>query len=118
MKTFLSIIFLLVYTIQDDFTFTNENQKVVLKIDNGSRNLTWGNKSILNLKVENIETQKMSMSAPGIRFIKSANPKEEITLEITPEKNVVGKDTLNLNVGFRDKENNITRHVFKILITQ
>ena len=118
MKTFLSILFLLVLTIQDDFTFTNDNQKVVLKIDNGSSHLTWGKKSILTLKVENIATEKMSMSAPGLRIIRSDNPKEEINLEITPERNVVKKDTLNLHFRFRDKANNSIYHVFKILIRE
>jgi hypothetical protein len=116
MKTFLSIIFLFLFTTQDDFTFTNGNQKVVLKIDNGSSNLTWGKKSLLTLKVENIATEKMSMSAPGLRIIGSENPKEEIHLEITPERNVVKKDTLHLHFRFRDKANNSIYHAFKILI--
>ncbi|OYU82857.1 MAG: hypothetical protein CFE24_13885 [Flavobacterium sp. BFFFF2] len=118
MKVLLSSILLILFAIQDDFTFVNENQKVVLKIDNGVRTLTWGKKSILNLKIENIDLQKMTMSAPGIRFIKSKNPTEEVKLEVTPDREVTEKDTLNLHVGFRNKNNEYIHHRFSIVITK
>ncbi|MFC7773059.1 hypothetical protein [Flavobacterium sp. GCM10027622] len=118
MKTLFSILFLFLFTVQDNFTFTSENQKVTLKIDGGTRHLTWGKKSVLTLKVANIETEKMSVSAPGIRIIKSANPKEEINLEITPEKSAVVKDTLKLNFRFRNQANNFIYHFFKIAINE
>ena len=118
MKVLLSSILLILFAIQDDFTFVNENQKVVLKIDNGVRTLTWGKKSILNLKVENIDTEKMNMSAVGIRFSKSKNPKEEVTLEVVPEREAMENDTLNLHVGFQDKNNEYIHHKFVILITK
>jgi hypothetical protein len=118
MKILLSSIFLILLAVQDDFTFVSENQKVVLKIDNGVRTVAWGRKSVLNLKIENIDTEKMTMSAPGIRFIKSKNPKEEVTLEVIPEREVIENDTLNLHVGFRDKNNEYVHHKFAILITK
>lgn len=116
MKLFLSIIFLAIFTIQDDFTFVKNNQKIVLKVDDGKRNLTWEQKSILHLKIENIDPQKLNMSAPGIRFIKSDNPKEEINLEITPKRDLIENDTLNLNVGFKNSNNDYIHHRFVILI--
>jgi len=117
MKILLPTIFFFLIAVQDDFTFTSRNQKVVLRIDNGNKTLVWGKKSILNIKVENIDTQKMSMSAPGIRFVKSNNPKEEINLEIMPEKDVIENDTLNLFIGFKDKNNEYIDHRFAIFIT-
>jgi hypothetical protein len=118
MKVLFSSILLILLALQDNFTFVNENQKVVLKIDNGIRTLVWGKKSVLNLKVENIDTEKMTMSAPGISFIKSRNPKEEVTLEVVPEREVIENDTLNLHVGFRNKNNEYIHHKFAILITK
>lgn len=118
MKVLLSSILLILFAVQDDFTFVSENQKVVLKIDNGIRTVAWGKKSVLNLKVENIDTEKMTMSAPGIRFVKSKNPKEEVTLEVIPEREVIENDTLNLHVGFRGRNNEYIHHKFSILITK
>lgn len=118
MKVLLTSIFLILFAVQDDFTFVSENQKVVLKIDNGARTVAWGKKSVLNLKVENIDTEKMTMSAPGIRFAKSKNPKAEVTLEVIPERHVMENDTLNLHIGFRDKNNEYVHHKFAILITK
>lgn len=118
MKVLLSSILLILFAVQDDFTFVNENQKIVLKIDNGVRTISWGKKSVLNLKVENIDIKKMTMSAPGIRFINSKNPKEELTLEVIPQRENIENDTLNLNVGFRNKNNEYIHHKFAILITK
>lgn len=118
MKIILTSIFLFFFVLQDDFTFVSENQKVVLKIDNGVRTLTWGKKSILLLTVENIDPKTMSMSAPGIKFTTSKNPKEEVALEIFPEREVMKNDTLNLHVGFRDKHNEYQHHKFAILIKE
>lgn len=118
MKLLLLSIFLVLFATQDDFTFVNENQKVVLKINNGTKTLAWGRKAVLNFKVENIDTKKMTMSAPGIRFIKSNNPKEEVNLEVIPQREVIENDTLNLHMGFRDKNNEYINHKFSILITK
>lgn len=108
----------MVFAVQDDFTFVHENQKIVLKINNGARTVVWGKKSILHLKVENIDPQKMTMSAPGIRLIKSKNPKEEITLEVIPRREVIENDTLALHIMFQDQKNDYVHHKFAIPITK
>ena len=119
MKIFFSILALVIFATQDDFTFISNNRKVVLKIDEGRRNLRWGKKSILNLTLENISPQRLTMSAPGIRFIKSDNSNDEVNLEITPEKGIIENDTLILNIGFRDNNNeNYISHRFVILIRE
>lgn len=115
MKLILSLLLFTILTAQESFTFIKGNQKIVLKVDDGSKNLIWGKKSILSLILENIDHQKMSMSAPGIKMIKSQNSKI-INLEITPDKRIIEKDTLILNIGFKDANKNFFHHHFSIII--
>ena len=120
MKLLYTIIFSLLFFLpqNDDFIFNNGNQKITLKIDDGKRNLNWGITSILNLKVNNINPLKMNISAPGIKFIKSENDKSEMNLQITPTKEIIEKDSLNLRVSYRDENNEYVSHKFSILIKE
>ncbi|MEM0544073.1 hypothetical protein WFZ85_15895 [Flavobacterium sp. j3] len=118
MKGILSIVFLSLLIVQDNFTFTNENQKVILSIDNNAKTLTWEKNSIIKLRVENIDTKKMTMSAKGIMFMKSDKPTEEVNLSITPKRESFQNDTLNLHIGFKNEKNEFIHHKFLILITK
>ena len=101
---------------QDDFIFTRDNQKVTLKIDNGERNVYWNIPSVLNFKFENIEKEKVMMSAPGISFKKGLSKKDELELEITPKKKLFKNDSLKLNFGYYDQKNEFVHHEFLVLI--
>jgi hypothetical protein len=118
MKLSYMILFLVIVLLpqKDEFTFENGNQKIILKIDNGTRNLNWGKTSRLTLQLKNIESQKISMSAPSIKQIKTGENKNEVNLEITPDKELFESDSLNLNVGYKDETNNYIHHKFSILI--
>lgn len=100
----------------DEFTFQKGNQKLTLKLGNGKRYLNWNIKTTLKLKYENIDPQKMRFSAPGISFSKFGNTKKITILSITPDKNVINSDTLNLFISGPDLNDSIWYHKFKILI--
>jgi hypothetical protein len=101
---------------KDEFTFKNGNQKIILKIDKGAKNLKWGKTSTLILQLENIQPQKLSVSAPGIKPIKSEQNINELKFEINPEKILFESDSLNLHVGYKDETDNYIHHAFLILI--
>jgi len=109
------ILLLLAHSQQDDFIFSHDNQKITLKIDDGKRNLKWKEKSILNLKLENIDSQKMSLSAPGIMFRKT-DKKNELDVEVTPTKEIFERDSLNLFVSYKDQKDKFVSHKFSIAI--
>ena len=118
MKLMSIIMFLFISLLpqKDEFTFENGNQKIILKIDNGTKNLKWGKTSKLILQLENIEPQKLSVSAPGIKPIRSEKNINELKLEITPEKRLFESDSLSLHVGYKDETDNYIHHAFLILI--
>jgi hypothetical protein len=118
MKLMNMIVFLFIILLpqKDEFTFENGNQKIILKIDNGAKSLKWGKTSRLILQLENIELQKLSVSAPGIKPIRSKKSINELKLEITPEKRLFESDSLSLNVGYKDETDNYILHAFLILI--
>jgi hypothetical protein len=116
MKLMIMFLFIIILPQKDEFTFENGNQKIILKIDNGTKNLKWGKTSRLILQLENIEPQKLSVSAPGIKPIKSGKNINELKLEITPEKSLFESDSLSLNVGYKDGAENYIHHAFLILI--
>ena len=101
----------------DDFIFKNGNQEIILKIDSGNKNLKWKKTSILNLQLKNINSSKLNMSAPGIRFLKSKSD-NEVNLEITPTKDKFENDSLNLHVGYEDENNSYVHHKFTVLIKE
>lgn len=116
MKLICTLILLLFsYAQQNDFIFSHDNQKIILKIDDGKRNLRWNEMSILNLKLENIDSQKMSFSAPGIKFRKT-DKKNELDLEVTPAKEIFEKDSLNLFLSYKDQKEQFISHKFSIAI--
>ncbi|WP_281310231.1 hypothetical protein [Flavobacterium flavigenum] len=110
------LLFVILLPQKDEFIFKNGNQKIILKVDNGTKNLIWGKTSKLILQFENIEVQKLSVSAPGIKPIKNEKNINELKLEITPEKELFESDSLSLNVGYKDESNNYIHHAFLILI--
>lgn len=115
--TFLFSIFLLLsWTQQDDFEFQKGNQKMKLELETGKRYLKWGEKTKIKISFENIDPQKLSYSAPGIRILRNENTNVSSTLEITPEKNIIKNDTLKIFVSGREENDSIWFHKFKILI--
>ena len=119
MKLLFTIVFSILPFLQqtDSFVFKNGNQKIVLKIDNGNRNLSWGKTSVLNLSLKNINPSKLNMSAPGIRYLKSKRD-NEVNLEITPTKDIFKNDSLNLHVGYEDENKSYVHHKFTVLIKE
>lgn len=101
----------------DEFTFQRGNQKLILELSNGKKNLNWNTKTILKLKYENIDPKKMTFSAPGISFLKSDN-KNITTLSIIPDKKLINNDTLKLFVNGRDINDSVWVHKFKILVRE
>jgi hypothetical protein len=110
------LLFVILLPQKDEFIFENGNQKIILKVDNGAKNLMWGKTSKLILQLKNIEAQKLSVSAPGIKLIRNEKNINELKLEITPEKELFESDSLSLNVGYKDESNNYLHHAFLILI--
>jgi len=101
---------------KNNLIFQKENQKIILELENGKTHLKWDEKTKLKLKTENIDNRRLSISAPGLRFLERANEKNESILEITPERKYIKNDTLNLFVSCRDLKDSIWIHKFKILI--
>lgn len=71
----------------NDFIFLRENQKVVLKMEDGMKFLKWNEKTKLILSTENIDTKSLSLSAPGLRLLKGTTDNDNESIwEITPHK--------------------------------
>ncbi|HSD14377.1 MAG TPA: hypothetical protein VLB74_06990 [Flavobacterium sp.] len=120
----LKLLFILIFscigwsTLQNNpFVFQRDNQKVVLEIENGKEYLIGDIKAKLKLKTENINPQKLSLSAPGLRLLLGANDNNNESLwEILPKKQNIKNDTLILSVVGRDLKDSIWVHKFKILV--
>ena len=54
----------------NDFIFLRENQKVVLKMEDGMKFLKWNEKTKLIISTQNIDTKNLSLSAPGLILLK------------------------------------------------
>ena len=115
MKILLSIILILTFTVQDDFTFVNKNEKIILKINDGEKNLTWNNKSILTLELKNIKKENVMVAGTEIEFIRNSNPKK-INLQVTPTKELFENDKLELDVSYFDNKHKYVSHTFLLLI--
>ncbi len=102
--------------LQDDFVFVNGNQKISLRINDGERNVYWNNSSTLNLKLENIEKEKITLSAPGIMYKIGQTKNDELDLEITPSKDIFETDTLKLHLSYKNNKNEFVSHKFIVLI--
>jgi len=113
---FVSIFFLVGWTQQDDLQFQKGNQKMQLELETGKRYLKWGEKTKIKIKFENIDPQKLTYSAPGIRILRNEITNSSSTLEITPEKSIISNDTLKIFVSGREENDSIWFHKFKILI--
>jgi hypothetical protein len=118
MKTITILILLFAFCIQNsDFVFVSGNQKITLKVDDDLDHLNWGKTSNLNLELVNIDRQMINLSAPGIRFSRDDNKdsKNEIKLEVRPDKKLMENDTLNLHVSYRS-DTTFVSHIFAIII--
>ena len=115
MKTFLSIILIITFAVQDDFTFVNNKEKIVLKIDDGKKNLTWNNKSILTLELKNIKKETVMVVGTEIEFVRNSNS-NKINLEVTPNKEVFESDKMELDVSYFDNKQKYVSHTFLLLI--
>ena len=105
-------------TLQDNqFVFQRDNQKIVLEIENGKKYLSFDIKTKLKIKTENINPQKLTLSAPGLKLLKGANANNSESLwEVLPKKQSIKNDTLKLTVASRDLKDSIWVHQFKILV--
>lgn len=104
--------------IQDDrFIFQKGNQKLEIKLSNGTRYLKWNEQINLRLTTVNIDPRKLTLSAPGLRLVKGATEIDtESIWEIKPERKYIKNDTLKLFVSGRDSNDSIWNHKFKIPI--
>lgn len=114
----LSCFFLLSWRItqEQNFLFQRGNQKITLELLNGLPFLKWDLKTKLKLNFENIDSEKLSFSAPGISILKYEKTKNVTYIEITPKKKIIRNDTLKLLVIGRDSKDSIWFHNFKIPI--
>ena len=115
MKTLLSIILIITFAVQDDFTFTNNKEKIVLKIDDGKKNLTWNTKSMLTLELKNIKKESVMVAGTGIEFVRNSTP-NKINLQITPNKEEFESDKLELDVSYFDNKHKYVTHTFLVLV--
>ena len=114
----LSLVIVSWNVLQDDsFVFKTESQKLELKIENGMKYIKWNTKTKFTIKTENIDQNKLTIAAPGIRILKPANElTKESIWEITAEKTPDKKDTINLFLTGRDLEDAVWIHKIKIPI--
>ena len=115
MKTFLSIILIITFAVQDDFTFVNNKEKIILKIDDGKKNLTWNNKSVLTLELKNIKKETVMVVGTEIEFVRNSNP-NKINLEVTPNKELFESDKMELDVSYFDSKHKYVSHTFLLVI--
>ncbi|NUY82207.1 hypothetical protein HUK80_14985 [Flavobacterium sp. MAH-1] len=118
-RSFLPIISVLLVGwigLQDDtFTYSRGKQKITLELENKAKQLHWGQKTKLHFRFENIDPKRLSSAAPGLRFINNPTEKESL-FEIVPEKKYLKKDTLNLHVMYREENDSVWVHIFRIPI--
>ena len=115
MKTLLSIILIFTFAVQDDFTFVNNKEKIILKIDDGKKNLTWNIKSDLTLELKNIKKENVMVAGTEIEFVRNSNP-NKITLKVTPTKELFESDKMELDVSYFDSKHKYISHTFLLLI--
>lgn len=114
-KTLLSIILIITFAVQDDFTFINNEEKIILKIDDGKKNLTWNTKSDLTLELKNIKKENIMIVGTEIEFVRNSNP-NKITLKVTPTKDLFESDKMDLDVSYFDSKHKYISHTFSLLI--
>ncbi|MFC4738378.1 hypothetical protein ACFO3U_00065 [Flavobacterium ponti] len=118
---FISILILVGWkTIQNnEFVYQIENQKIMLRIESGMNFLRWNEKAKLILNTENIDSRKLSLSAPGLRNIKGATIENtESIWEINISKQTIKNDTLKLFISCRNQDDRFWSHQFKIPIKE
>ncbi len=115
MKTLLSIILIITFAVQDDFTFVNNKEKIILKIDDGKKNLSWNTKSSLTLDLKNIKKETVMVVGTEIEFVRNSNP-NKITLKVTPTKELFESDKMELDVSYFDSKKKYISHTFLLLI--
>lgn len=107
-------------TFQDnEFVYQREHQKVTLRIEDGIKFLKWNENTKITLNTENIDSRKLSLSAPGLRNIKGATEENtESIWEINVSKETIKNDTLKLFISFRNQDDQFWSHQFKIPIKE
>ena len=103
----------------NEFVYQRENQKLILRIESGVNFLRWNEKTKLILNTENIDSKKLSLSAPGLRNIKGATAENtESIWEINVSKETIKNDTLKLFISCRNQDDKFWSHQFKIPIKE
>lgn len=98
----------------DDLVFSNGKEKIELKILTGENYLEDNKVNDIKVILKNINPKTMSFSGYGIKYSKDKTKyKNQVLLEIEPNKTVMKSDTLKIIVSYK-KEQNITYHEFKI----
>lgn len=107
-------------TFQDnEFVYQREHQKVTLRIEDGIKFLKWNENTKITLNTENIDSRKLSLSAPGLRNIKGATEENtESIWEINVSKETIKNDTLKLFISCRNQNDQFWSHQFKIPIKE
>lgn len=107
-------------TFQDnEFVYQREHQKVTLRIEDGIKFLKWNENTKITLNTENIDSRKLSLSAPGLRNIKGATEENtESIWEINVSKETIKNDTLKLFISCRNQDDQFWSHQFKIPIKE
>ncbi len=111
-----AIVFLTLTPQNDSFVFQQGRYKMTLTIDDGKSHIEWGEKAVLNFKMENINPKYLSISAPGLRVFGNRNNLDEVNCEVVPDRNMIKNDTLKLNIVYKDSAKNLIRHQFLIAI--
>ena len=102
--------------IQNDvFIYQKNNQKLVLRLENGHKHLNWEEKTNFTITVENIDSKSLSLSAPGLRLLKGASNQDKVSLwEVTPKRENLSNDTLTVFISGQDLKKAYWSHKFKI----
>jgi hypothetical protein len=101
---------------QKEFIFALESEKIILKIDNGKKYLEWNKTSTLNLKTENINIKTLTIITPGITFKKGVARKNELNLEIKPNRKLFGKGTVKFQFAYKSHDETCIPVLFVIPI--
>ena len=101
---------------ENEFTFQNGKQKIVLSIVSGKDYLQWEEQSVLKLACENIDPKKLSVTAPGLSLLKGADENNESLWQLTPKRELIKSDTLKLKVWVKNTKKSSWKHTFKIVV--
>ena len=106
------VFLLLMSLLQTGFIFTNDTEKITLNIDQGDSHLTWNKTSILRLEMENIDPQKMTISALGIERVNQPEIRNTLMLKVTPNQKNIKEAMLPLHVSYRNEKGKFVSHKF------